>query len=363
LRARELPSPKLPTLTATIKDGAFSQDWEIKDVQHLSSDDPPKAFDQVHIEATTDDDAVACNIAVLVVEAVATASVQSFSADRSWSGFTNRSRFEQRIDKFVNLVEAKPNVLKGWGGTHVDLRSAGITGTAGGCPWAGYRWARPAGMSMVPAQYYDGHTWVPLPPGFVPSATNYQAVGFYKSGATFMGASGGTWPEAFADYDFNSANYRNVRTKWSKQAHDQWTDKFWIQRDGCLSDKSVTTCCRHGVDVTLTFVEVNAYAVGVVLLAPGALRSNAGLWFMGDTSNMPAHETGHHLDNPDEYSGGAVDPTLSGDGAVNGIDADCIMGQNMTKTKKRHYHAFAEMTGRLAKSVNGRDDKYEAVDK
>jgi hypothetical protein len=345
-----------------IKGGKFSFDWEVKDVQHLSSDTPPKAFNEVNIEATSDDDTLACNVAVLVVQAIGTAPGQTFTANRSWSGFTNRSHFDQKLDKFVNVVEAKPSVLKGWGGTHVDLTSAGITGTAGGCPWPGHRWARPSGMSMVPAEYHDGHGWVPLPPGFTPSATNYQAVGFYKSGTSFVGVSGGTWPEAFADYDFGGTKYRNVRSAWCQKAHEQWSDKFLIEREGCKSDKSIS-CCRSKVDVTLTFVEVTAYATGVVLLAPGALRSNAGLWFMGDTSNMPAHETGHHLDNPDEYTGGAVDPSLSGDGAVSGIDADCIMGQNMTKTKKRHYHAFAEMTGRLANGASGRNDTYKAVDK
>jgi hypothetical protein len=362
LRARELPSPKLPTPTVTIKGGKFTFDWEIKDVQHLTADTPPKSFDQIHIEATTDDNTIACNVAVLVVGAVGSAPAQSFSEDRTWSSFSNRSRFQQKIDAFANLVDVKPNTLKGWGGTYVDLRSAGITGTAGGCPWAGYRWAKTSGMSMVPTQYHNGTAWVPLPAGFTPSATNYQGVGFYKTGATFASTQGGSWPEAFADYDFNSTKYTNVRATWSQQVHDQWTDKFWIQREGCQSDKSVT-CCRYRVAVTLTFVQVTAYATGVVLLAPGNLRSNALLWFMGDTSNVAAHESGHLMDNPDEYTGGAVDPSLSGDGAVNGIDADCIMGQNMTKTKKRHYRAFAEMTGRLVKAVSGRVETYKAVDK
>jgi hypothetical protein len=39
------------------------------------------------------------------------------------------------------------------------------------------------------------------------------------------------------------------------------------------------------------------------------------------------------------------------------------MGQNMTTTKKRHYHAFADMNGRLVKSVNGAEGTYKAVDK
>ena len=81
LQARELPSPKLPTPTAKIAGGKFSFDWEIKDVQHLTTDTPPKGFDQVHIEATTDDNTVACNVAVLTVDAVGTAPVQSFSED------------------------------------------------------------------------------------------------------------------------------------------------------------------------------------------------------------------------------------------------------------------------------------------
>jgi hypothetical protein len=39
------------------------------------------------------------------------------------------------------------------------------------------------------------------------------------------------------------------------------------------------------------------------------------------------------------------------------------MGQNMTTVEKRHYHAFAEMTGRLVKSVSGSADTYKVVDK
>jgi hypothetical protein len=153
-----------------------------------------------------------------------------------------------------------------------------------------------------------------------------------------------------------------VRAQWTTQINKQWTDCFGIHRVGCTSDKSVT-CCRYGLTMNATFNEVTSYGADVVLLAPGALRSNAGLWFMDDESSMPAHETGHHVDNPDEYKGGAVDPSLSGDGATAGIDPDCIMGQNMTKTKKRHYHAFVEMTAKLVNDKSGGSDKFEAIDK
>jgi hypothetical protein len=355
LRPRELPSPKLPAVTVKVKDGKFSYEWEVKDVAHANGDTPPKVFNLVHLDATSADTAIACNTATLTVEAAGDAAMLKFDESRAWNGFANHSRFEQSLEKFVNRVAVKLDVLKGWGGTYVDLRSAGIAGTAGGCPWDGHRWARPAGLSMVPAQYYDGSNWVALPAGFTPSPSTYQAVGFYKSGSGFVGASGGTWPQPFTDYDFNGADYTSVRDKWCKQVHDQWSDQYVIGREGCKSDKSVS-CCRSKVDVVLTFHEVTTHSADVVLLAPGALRSNAGLWFMGETSNMTAHETGHTMDNPDEYADGATDPAI-------GINPDCIMGQKMTKVEKRHYHAFAEMTGRLAKAAIGGTDTYKVSDK
>lgn len=217
---------------------------------------------------------------------------------------------------------------------------------------------------MVPAEYYDGSAWVALPAGFTPGATHYQAIGFYKSGSSFVSPSapGGSWPETFADYNFNKSPYSTAREKWRKQIHSKWSGKFWLRRVGCVSDKSVA-CCRYGVDVRATFKEVKAHGSHVVILAPGNLRSNAALWFMGDTSNVAAHETGHHMDNPDEYTGGAVDTSLSGDGAVAGIDSDSIMGQNLTKTKRRHYRSFAEMNGKLYKAKSGRTATFKAVRK
>jgi hypothetical protein len=363
LKGRELESPKLPKVTVTVKAKKFSFDWTIKDVTHLKDGSPTTAFPDIHIDATTADNSIPCNVATLTVHAVSDAESQAFDAQRSWSGFSGHSNFDQRIERFVNLVDVNLDVMQGWGATYVDLRTAGITGTAGGCPWAGYRWGKPAGAgSMVPVQYHDGKNWVPLPKGFVPSATNYGCVGFYQSGGTFVGVQGGSWPETWDPYIFDSPTYKAVRSNWTTKIHQQWTDCFAIRRVGCASDKSVT-CCRYGLTLNIKFTVVTSYSKDVVLFAPGALRSHASLWFMGDKRNMPAHETGHHVDNPDEYPGGAVDPTLQGDGAKNGIDPDCIMGAAMNKTKKRHYHAFVEMTAKLVNGKTGGSDKFEAIDK
>lgn len=365
VRSHQPESPKLTPVTVKLAGGKFELDWEVKNVHHHKGGTPGEGVAEVAVEATTENNAVACNVAVVKVEAVPKAAAQTFDASHTWNGYSNHAHFEQSIDNFINKVEVKVKALKAWSGTYVDLSAFGVAGTAGGCPWDGHRWARGNGLSMTPTQYYDGANWVPLPAGFAGAAANYHTAGFYKSGATFVCTSGGgaTWPGGFADYDFNAARYVAARTRWSQEAHTVWSDKFRIRRKGCKSDKTVV-CCSYGVDLALSFTEVAAHAADVTLLAPGNNRSNSGLWHMDSNSNnMPAHETGHHVDNPDEYAGGGFDSTLNGDGAVNGICDDCIMGRNKTQVKKRHYHAFVAMTAKLVNGVTGRHEQFEAVDK
>ena len=67
------------------------------------------------------------------------------------------------------------------------------------------------------------------------------------------------------------------------------------------------------------------------------------------------------MDNPDEYAGGAVDTSINGDGAVNGIDADSIMGQNLTKTKRRHYGPFGKLTAKLYKKKSGKTVTFQGA--
>ncbi|WP_437934760.1 hypothetical protein [Sorangium sp. So ce341] len=363
LKPRKGASPKLPELTGAISGAKIDkQDWVIQDVWLLKP--PAEAFDAVDLELATKDPTIPSNVAVLTVEAMLDAPEQEFTATRTWSGFQMRPHFKQKIEKFACKVAVSFDILKCWGGYRVNLAAAGVTGTAGGCPWAGWRWGRATGLNaMQPNEYYDGTAWVALPAGFALTGTNHSAVSFYKTGTTFTSMVGGTWPEAFADYDFNSVTYTKRRADWVKNTHDVWTDKFHIRRKTCRSHKG-TRCCIYTVEVTLTLNVVTTYSTGVIGVCPGALRSNAANWFLDDARiEVAAHESGHHMDNPDEYAGGAVDPTLSGDGAVAGIDDHSIMGANMTKVKKRHYHAFADMTTKLIKAKYGRDYDYEVVDK
>ncbi len=363
LKPRKGVSPKLPELTGVVSGAKIDKhDWEIRDVSLLKA--PAEAFDFVELELATKDPGVPSNVTVLKVEAMLDAPEQEFTATHSWSGFTMKPHFKQKIEKFACKVTVAFNILKCWGAYFVNLTAAGVTGVAGGCPWVGYRWGRATGLNaMAPNQYYDGAAWVALPVGFVLTGTNHSAISFYKTGATFTSISGGTWPEAFVDYDFNSVTYTKRRADWIQNTHDVWTDKFYIRRKTCKSEKG-TRCCIYTVEVTLAFTTVAAHSAGVIAVAPGALRSNASNWFLDETRiAVAAHESGHHMNNPDEYTGGAVDPALTGDGAVAGIDNDSIMGANLTKVKKRHYQTFAEMTKKLINARYGRDDDYEVVKK
>ncbi len=339
--------------------GKGTYSWKVKDIGFKNGSSYIEK-EEIKVTATG---GPAKGEAILNVEGLHEGGPEVFDEHRTWSGFSNHSKWEQKIEKFRNFVHVEFDVMKAWGGTRIDLTGF-VTGTAGGCPGANHRWGRSTTLNtMVPDQYYDGTNWVALPSGFTPGATNYFGRTFTKQGTSFVGRYGGTWPEAFADYDFNDAKYTKIRQDWCDTAHNVWSDKWDIRRKSCESDVACT-CCRYEVDMTMAFNEVTADADGVVWMAPGSFRADAANWAMDEPNPMvAAHEAGHHMDNPDEYVNGAVDTSVNGDGAVNGIDADSIMGQNLTKVKKRHYKGFVEMNKRIIKSKYNFDYEYEAVDK
>ena len=111
-----------------------------------------------------------------------------------------------------------------------------------------------------------------------------------------------------------------------------------------------------------TLTTVTRYNNDVILVGPGDYRSNASTFFMGDTRDgLAPHEIGHLMDNPDEYEHGAIDTSLNEDGATAGIDPDCIMGQNLTSVKKRHYHAFGIMLQRIINTAYSNNDAFDTV--
>jgi hypothetical protein len=348
----------VPTLDAKVSGNSFSPEWKMADV--ASPKQGSKYLEKRKVTASAGGKSTADP---LTVKFFPNADWDTFERRMTWNSFGNHAKFRQRHAEFVAEVEVSLDIMKAWSGIYVDLRSAGIKGTAGGITLDGHRWARGKGLSMTPVEYHDGKKWVPLPKGFTATAANYQTAAFVQESGKFTSGFG-TWPEKFADYDFDSKEHTKTRKDWVDDVDKAWSKKFVLQRKGCKSKKGVA-CCRYDVTVKLILKTVTKKGDDVVLCAPGKLRSNSGLFHMpGSSKGVTPHEVGHHVDNPDEYKDGATDTTQKdGDGLKSGIDENSVMGQNMTPVKKRHYHAFAQMTQRLVKKAGGKDEEYVVADK
>lgn len=362
------------TLDVTVAGGLITHEFEIKDVDFKDGTSFLADVDlECRLDPASPSKAVVDNDkAMLKVEALLDAPEVTFTKTQSWSGFTNNASFAQKLTKFRAFVEPRFKIMKMWGGYRVNLNSFSVTGVATNGPGeSGWRWARATGTNpMMPNQYHDGAKWVNLPNGFSAAAdadaTLYSSLGFVKKGNQFFpqsGFTGGPFPSTFVDYEFDSASRKAKRDKWVKTAHDRWTGVFQLRRKKCRS-ANATRCCRYDVQVDVKLIPVDTDAADVIAVCPEGFRSNAGTFFMGDSRDeLLAHEAGHHMDNPDEYKSGAVDTTVNGDGAVNGIDDDSIMGKQNSKVKKRHYHAFNDALKSGIKQKYGRDFEYETVDK
>ena len=366
-------SPDLVPLAAKASGGTIRRDWHIKDVSFALG---AGFADSVNVTAKSTDGSVPSNDAPLKVKALLDAPETVYERKAGWESspavagakpqqFSNTAHFKQKIDKFTNKISVAFDFVKGWGATTIDLTKAGITGSVANCPFNGSRWARSTTGVMQPDQYHDGKDWQPMPTGFTVTDECYGGCPLVKSGDKFVSIYGAQHPMTFADYAINAPDLVARRAAWVQDTHDVWSNRFHIKRKGCQSQPG-TRCCRYDVEVNLAFNEVAAYdqSKGVIVLCPGEVRSNTILWAMGDSRiKVAAHEAGHHMDNPDEYPAGGMDKSVNGDGAVNGVDADSIMGQNLTNAKKRHFVAFATVNSALIKDTYGKSDTYEVVDK
>lgn len=289
---------------------------------------------------------------------------------------SGHDHFDLSLDNYQLLISSDVKYVKGWAAQVVDLGSAVPPGTRGllddDFPWPGHRWMRNNG---VVKEYWNGDAWVPLPAGFPLNDSNHFAVGFYEStgtagailewlgadGRSFTSQYGGTWPETFPDWDIRASVHQAKIRQWEDVIRTTWTGKFNIRRTTCTSTDN--TCCRYTTRAEVAFVLQDVFGEEVLIVADGNIRSNSALFFLGEARRaMPAHEFGHHLGNPDEYAGAeSVDPTLNGDGAVNGIDPNSIMGQNMITVKSRHFRTICAHLSKMVRDQYGKMYTYEAV--
>jgi len=277
-----------------------------------------------------------------------------------------RAHFDLELVSSELKISSEIKYIKGWSGQVVKLGNSVPHGTGGvihgSFPWPGYRWMKSEGLGQ---QYWDGSAWKDLPATFELADSNNFSVGFYSvtnaSGAVHYRCQyGGDWPEAFTDWDIHSAENQSKLDAWVWNIHDTWTWVFDIKRHGCPSHSP--SHCRYSTAASVQFVEQNTFSAGILVIADGNIRSNDSLFFIGEPRiAMAAHEFGHHLGNPDEYAGAAVDKSLNDDGAAHGIDPDSIMGQNLTNVKKRHYRTICRHLARMVQQQRGKHYTYEPV--
>lgn len=276
------------------------------------------------------------------------------------------AHFDLAAEAYVAKITSDLEYVQGWGASVVDLGAevpAATGGTIAGLSWTGYRWMKKVGLKD---KYWDGKGWVDLPGTFVLEDSNNFCVGFYKQGTAYKCQYGGEWPEAFADWSLDSGPNAAKLAKWKDNIKTTWDTKnhnIAIRRDGCAS--GAKECCRYAVQADVEFVDKKAFSNGVLIIADGDIRSNDSLFFIDEPRiAMAAHEFGHHLGNPDEYAEAkaSLDPTLNDDGAKNGVDKDSIMGQNMTKVKKRHFRTICKHFGDVVFAAVKRQFTYKPVD-
>jgi LysM repeat protein len=284
-----------------------------------------------------------------------------------------RAHFSLSAYNYVVTIESALKYVKGWGASVVRLENSVPAGTGGiiaDLSWPGYRWMKRVGVTP---KYWDGSSWNDLPAGFTLRDTNNFCVGFYKvAGLTVRPGSilpslscykcqhGGVWPEAFADWDIAAAPNAKKIADWEKCIKTTWEAKFSLKRKDCKSTD--TSCCRYSTKTSVSFVKNETFQTGFLIIADGNIRSNDALFFIGEPRIvMAAHEFGHHIGNPDEYAGAAIDAALNDDGAVNGIDSDSIMGQNLTNVKKRHFRTICLHLTKMIRTATGREYTFVAV--
>jgi hypothetical protein len=278
-------------------------------------------------------------------------------------------RFELETVNYLLTVYGVLNYVRGWGKYRLQLGDATLTG---GFAYSGVtnHWGK-KDPTTGKFQYWDGSAWQPAPAAFIPDDTNQFGVAFYKSGNswTCRDDSSWNWPEPLTDWPADKyqgdGNFTDsTLNRWTHNIQTWWTDKFDIKRIECKSTK--TECCRYKTNCVANFQEVDSYKSGVLVIVYEEVRSDSGLWSMGDTRDgMPPHEFGHLLGAPDEYTGVATTQlgVSDGDGLNNGIDDDCVMGRKLTQPKKRHYKGICEMLALLVKDQFGKTYTYKAVEK
>jgi hypothetical protein len=366
------------TLAATVSGNAFKSPWDVIDVLPIGG---PSWKLRRPLDGETEGVKTPDPMDVRFIPNITRATKEhTCQYNRTDPGATAPKQvgvdchFELESANYLLTIYGKLNYVRGIGKERLQLGDPNLTGSF--TLWKntpsettnhwGYRDAASGGF-----KYWDGSAWQNTPVTWTPDNSNHFGIAFYKSGSnwTCREDSKLSWPSPLSDWPENTYKGAGNLTdttlaKWKTNIQNVWTDKFDIKRKECKS--SVSECCRYKTRCVADFSEVGSHGANIIIIVADDVRSDSGMWALGDTrAGLAPHEFGHLLGAPDEYGG--VGTTQLGvsdsDGLNNGIDDNCIMGVGLSDPKKRHYKGICEMFALLVTDQIGKTYTYLAVAK
>lgn len=130
------------------------------------------------------------------------------------------------------------------------------------------------------------------------------------------------------DADVTAAEVQAVQAAW-----EPVVERIWAEQHDILLVDGGCDCERYTVTFDLRWVTSGEHHV--VQLHSGSGRADMGNFFVTDSGEVIAHEVGHMIGNPDEYT----DPACPGRTVTSD---NSIMQTTAGSVRRRHYAGFAQ---------------------
>jgi len=285
------------------------------------------------------------------------------------------SQFDLAVDNYEVQIIGDVKYVQGWFRYVIQLDdtvpadTGGLVGlnfaTSSEREYSGGNWRYAEQPPTGPMRYWNGSAWVNVPAAWTQRIEKRNRLltnaVWRENGANRTAYGTLAWPGAIPDWSpTEEALAATTLPQWTANINAYWTNKFDLKRQECRSTDP--QCCRYKTRCSVRFTKVEIKARHVIVLVANDGRSNAAAWSMTTNSvRMPEHEFGHHLGNPDEYRGAAIDTSLNDDGATAGIDPTSIMGVNKDAVKRRHYPTVCQHLAAMVNTQISRTYTYHAV--